>query len=234
MSLSQLRMTRGAMTIAALYLGVSLVYLICDFDTRATIAEYIVASPSLVFERGHVWTLATTAFFEPQFINLLLNIFMLWAFIPTMERFWGTPRFYRFFAITSISGVLAGLLVGLAVGRDTPIYGLSPFVLATIVAFGITHARMPVQFFGVLPLTARQVMLGFLVVEALMVAFGQHWELGASMAGGCLAAYLMTSRKWSPGLAWKKWKLARMRKRLSVIEGGVKPARKRDEQSYLN
>jgi hypothetical protein len=25
-----------------------------------------------------------------------------------------------------------------------------------------------------------------------------------------------------------------MRKRLSVIEGGVKPARKRDEQSYLN
>ena len=234
MSLSQLRMTRGAMTIAAVYLGVSLVYLLCDFDTRAKIAEYVVATPSSVFERGYVWTLATTPFFEPQFINLLLNIFMLWAFIPTMERFWGTPRFYRFFAITAISGSLAGLLVGLATGRDMPIYGLSPFVLATIVAFGITHARMPVQFFGVLPMTARQVMLGFLVVEALMVAFGQRWELGASMAGGCLAAYIITSRKWSPGLAYKKWKLARMRKRLSVIEGGVKPARKRDEQSYLN
>lgn len=234
MSLSQLRMTRGALAIAAVYLGVSLVYLVCDFETRAKIAEYIVASPSQVFEHGKVWTLVTAPFFEQDFINLLLNIFMLWAFIPTMERFWGTPRFYRFFAITALAGTLGGVLVGWALGHDMPIYGLSPFVLATIVAFGITHARMPVQFFGVLPLTARQVMFGFLAVEALMVVFGQHWELGASMAAGCLAAYIMTSRTWSPGLAWKKWRLARMRRRLSVIEGGVKPPRKRDGERWLN
>jgi membrane associated rhomboid family serine protease len=234
MSISQLRMTRGALTIAVLHLAVSLVYLLCDFDTRAKIAKYIVASPNSVFEHGRVWTIATSPFFEPRFISLLINLFMLWAFIPTMERFWGTPRFYRFFAITSIAGTLAGLLVGLATGRDMPIFGLSPFVLAAIVAFGITHARMPVQFFGVLPLTARQLMFGFLAVEALVIVFGQQWELGAAMAGACVAAYVITSRKWSPGLAWKKWRLARMRKRLSVIEGGVKPARKRDEQSYLN
>jgi membrane associated rhomboid family serine protease len=234
MSLSQLRMTRGALTIAVLHVAVSLLYLVCDFDTRAKIAEYVIASPSLVFHQGHVWAFVTSPFFEPRFISLLINLFMLWAFIPTMERFWGTARFYRFFAITSIAGTLAGLLVGLALGRDMPIYGLSPFVLAAIVAFGVIYARQPVQFFGVLPLTGRQLMLGFLAVQALVTIFGQQWELGAAMAGASLAAYIITSRKWSPVLAWKKWRLARMRRRLSVIEGGVKPPRKRDEQRWLN
>ena len=234
MSLSQLRMTRGALTVAALHLAVSLVYLVCDFDTRAKIAEYVVASPSQVFDHGRVWTLATSTFFEPRFISLLINLFMLWAFIPTMERFWGTARFYRFFAITSIVGTLSGLLVGLATGHDMPIFGLSPFVLAAIVAFGIIYARQPVQFFGVLPLTGRQLMLGFLAVQALVTIFGKQWEMGAAMAGACLAAYVITSKRWSPGLAWKKWRLARMRRRLSVIEGGVKPARKRDGERWLN
>ena len=232
--MSQLRITRGAMTVAALHLAVSLVYLLVDVDTRAKIAEYVVATPSSVFERGHVWTLVTSPFFEPRFISLLINLFMLWAFIPTMERFWGTPRFYRFFAITTLAGMVGGLLAGLATGQDVPIFGLSPFVLAAIVAFGITHARMPVQFFGVLPLTARQLMFGFLGVQALVTLFGRQWELGAALGGACLAAYIITSRKWSPGLAWKKWRLARMRRRLSVIEGGVKPARKRDGERYLN
>ena len=53
-------------------------------------------------------------------------------------------------------------------------------------------------------------------------------------AAACLAAAILTSKRWSPALAWKKWRIARMRRRLSVIEGGAKPARKRDEHTYLN
>jgi len=234
MDFSQLRITRGAMVIAGVHLAVSLVYLISDLDTRAKIAEYVIATPSNVFDHGRVWTLVTSPFFEPRFIALLINLFVLWAFVPTLERFWGTPRFYRFFGITALAGTAAGLLVGLATGRDMAIFGLSPFVLAAIVAFGVIYARQPVQFFGVLPLTGRQLMWGFIAVQGLVTLFGQQWEMGAAFAGACLAAAVMTSKRWSPGMAWKKWRIARARKRLSVIEGGIKPARKRDEQRWLN
>jgi len=235
---SQLRITPGAMVVAGLNLAVSLVWLLCDEGTRAQIAEYVVASPSTVFEHGRVWTIVTTVLLEPRMISLIINLFVLWAFVPTLERFWGTPRFYRFFAITSLVGVACGLLTGLATGRDIPIYGLSPFILASIVAFGVIYARQPVQFFGVLPLTGRQLMYGFLAVQGLATLLGGQWEMGAAFAGASIAAAVITSKRWSPGLAWKRWRIARARARLSVIEGGAKgprarPPKKRDE-GYLN
>ena len=230
--------TRGALTIAGINLLVSLVYLLSDDHTRNTIAEYVVATPSTVFEQGHVWTVVTAIFFEPQFIQLVMNVLILFLFVPTLERFWGTPRFFRFFAITALAGMAGGLLAGYATGRDVPIFGLAPFVLAATVAFGVIYARTPVQFFGVLPLTGRQLMYGFLAVYALMTVLGQHWELFAAFAAACLAAVILTSKRWSPGLAWKRWRIARARRRLSVLEGGVpkavaKKPKPRDER-YLN
>jgi len=227
--------TRGALIIAGINLLVSLVWLLSDEHTRATLLEYVVATPSTVFEQGHVWTVATAIFFEPQFIQLVMNVLILFLFVPTLERFWGTPRFFRFFAITALAGMAGGLLAGLGTGRDLPIYGLAPFVLAATVAFGVIYARTPVQFFGVVPLTGRQLMYGFLAVYTLMTVLGQRWELFAAYAAACVAAAILTSKRFSPALAWKKWRIARARARLSVLEGGAKPApkKKRDER-YLN
>src|SRR5690348_6711652 len=146
--MSQLRITRGALIVAGLQLGLSLVYLLSNDAGRATLETYLVASPSQVFDHARVWTLVTSPLLEPNILTLILNLFVLWAFVPTLERFWGTPRFYRFVAITSIAGTIAGCAMGLVTGRDAPIVGLSPFILASIVAFGVIYARQPVQFFG--------------------------------------------------------------------------------------
>lgn len=215
----------------------SLVWLLANADAKATLGEWLVASPSQVFERGRVWTLATSPFLEIDFLALLLSALMLWMFVPTLERFWGTPRFFRFVLITSIAGTIAGCLLGLATGKDFPIAGLSPFTYAAVVAFGIIYARQPVQFFGVLPLTGRQLMLGFLGFLVLFIVLQGLWEKGASFAAAMLAAAIMTSKRWSPSLAWKRWRIARARAKLSVIEGGApkppgKPG-KRDER-WLN
>jgi membrane associated rhomboid family serine protease len=212
----------------------SVVWLLANDAAKAQLVEWLVASPSQVFERGRVWTLATSPLLETDFIALLLTAFMLWAFVPTLERFWGTKRFFRFVIITSLVGTLCGCLVGFALGRDVPIYGLSPFTYAAVVAFGIIYARQPVQFFGVLPLTGRQLMYGFLGFLVLFIGLQGLWERGGSFAGAMLTAAIMTSKRWSPGLAYKRWKLARARAKLSVIEGGA-PKRptppKRDPKS---
>jgi len=96
-----------------------------------------------------------------------------------------------------------------------------------------------VQFFGVLPLTGRQLMYGFLGFLVLFVVLKGQWERGAAFAGAMLAAAIMTSKRWSPGLTYKRWKLARARAKLSVLEGGAgrRPASKRGpktDERFLN
>lgn len=232
---ARLRITPGAMVVIGLEIGLSLVWLLGDASAKASIADWLVATPDNVFRQYRVWTLVTTLFLEPQFISLLLHGVVMWSFVPTMERFWGTSRFYRFFFITGIAGTLAGALVGLALGREAAISGLDPFIYAAIIAFGITYAKQPVHFFGVLPLTGRQLMYGFIGFLVLFIGLQQLWELGAAFAASMIAAALMTSKRVSPGLAYKRWKLKRARAKLSVIEGGMKkPTKPRDENKFLN
>ena len=233
---SQLRITRGALIVFGLQLGLSLVWLLSTKDVRASIDEWTVASPSQVFEHGRVWTLVTSPLLETNFISLVFTGFMMWMLVPTLERFWGTPRFYRFIAITSVVGALGGCAMGLVTGRDVPITGLSPFIYASVVAFGIVYARQPVQFFGVLPLSGRQFMYGIIGFVTLWVVLQRFWEHGASFAAAMVAAVIMQSKRLSPGLAWKRWRIARARARLSVIEGGAKPPKPKpsDEQRFLN
>ena len=236
---SNLGVTRGALVIAGLELGLSLIWLLANKEAKGDIALLLVASPSQIFEDFKLWTLVTSPLLEMQFLGLLLHVLMLFTFIPTLERFWGTGRFYRFVAITSIVGTIAGVAVGQLLGRNVPINGLSPMIWASVVAFGIIYARQPVQFWGVLPLTGRQLMYGFIGFGALFVGLQQLWELAAAFAAAMLTAALMVSKRWSPGLAWKRWRIARARAKLSVMQGGQtgKPAGKsgkRDEQQWLN
>lgn len=229
-----LRITPGAFSIIATEIGFSLVWLLSNKDARAKIVEYCVATPDNVFGHGRVWTLVTSNFLELEFVSLLLHGVMMWMFVPTLERFWGTARFYRFFAITSLVGMAAGVSMGLVTGREFPIAGIDPFIYASVVAFGIVYGRQPVSFFGVLPLTGRQFMWGFIAFLALFIGLQQFWELGAALAAAMISAALMVSKRFSPGLAWKRWRLARARAKLSVIDGGVKKSKPKDEQKWLN
>ena len=233
---SGLRITHGALIVAGLELGLSLVFLVLDDADKQRIAPYLIATPETVFGQGHFWTLITTVFVQLNLLLLILHMLILWWFVPALERFWGTPRFYRFFAITSLAGTIAACLAGLALGGiygKMPIMGLDPFIDASIVAFGIVYARQPVQFFGVLPLTGRQLMYGILGFIVLSVVLQAHWSFAAGYAAAMIAAAVMTSKRLSPGLAWKRWRIARARARLTVMSGG-KARPPRDEHKWLN
>lgn len=235
----QMKITRGALVLVVLQLVVTVVYLVLDAPTQAQARQWITLTPNNLFVHGRVWTLVTSPFLELNFVSLILALLMLWMFVPTLERFWGTRRFYRFVAITQIVGGLAGCLMGLATGHhDEAIVGLSPFIYAAIIAFGILYARQPVQFSFYIQMTGRQLMYGFIGFLVLFVGLQQLWEVGASYAAAMVTAAVMTSKRWSPGLAWKRWRIARARAKLSVIEGGMKSPKAKpkraDEQRFIN
>ncbi len=231
-----MRITRGALIVLGLEVGLSLVWLVSDLGTRALFRDYLMATPANVFVHGRVWTLATGVFLEPKPVALVLHALVLWMFVPTLERFWGTARFYRLVAITSLAATAAGCGVGYALGAlGVVVGGLDPFIYAAMVAFGIVYARQPVQFFGVLPLTGRQLMYGILAFLALSIVLSQNWTNGAAYAVAMIAAAILTSKRWSPALAWKRWRIARARARLTVMSGGkARSSPPRDEHKWLN
>jgi membrane associated rhomboid family serine protease len=234
----QMRITRGALILVVAQLVVTIGYLVCPLDVRAQLAEYIILTPDQLFEHGRVWTLVTAPLLELSFVSLLLGLLMLWMFIPTLERFWGTTRFLRFVLITQVVGGLTGCLVGLATGRtSTEILGYSPAIYASIVAFGIIYARQPVEFSFYIRMTGRQMMYGFMGFILLFVVIQGLWEQGASYAGAMVAAAFMTSKRWSPGLRLKRWRIARARAKLSVLEGGLKPkppTKPKSDERFIN
>jgi membrane associated rhomboid family serine protease len=230
---SQLRITRGALIIAFVQIGLSAVWLLSDQPVRERILEYLAPTGESVWHRFHLWTLLTGPFLEPDFAGLLFTALALWWFVPTLERWWGLRRFLVFFAATSLVGTIVGSLVGLATGVPAPLTGYAPFIYGSIVAFGILYGKKPVQFFGVLPMTGRQMMYGIIAFVALFVILGQQWEKAGSYAAAMGLAALLASGRWNPRLWWYKWRHARAKKKLSVIDGGVKRP-KRPTEDMLN
>ena len=231
------RITRGALIVLGLEVGLSLVWLLADPLTQRQLEDWLMPSPRTVLEHGRVWTLATGLFLERRFVALLFHGLVLWSFVPMLERFWGTARFYRFVAITGLASSVAAVGAALAFGASTAaVSGLDALIFASIVAFGVVYARQPVQFFGVLPLTGRQLMYGILGFVAFSVLVRREWIQGAAFAAAMVAAALLTSRSWSPAQHWKRWRIARARARLKVVSGGqaAAPRKPRDEQTWLN
>lgn len=217
---SQLRITRGAFILLFLQLGLSMVWLLSDLGVRADIVAWLAPSSAAVFEDYKVWTLLTGPILEVDFASLLFQVLILWMFVPTLERWWGTKRFLLFALYTSLAGTIAGSVAGLLTGTPWPILGYDPFVYGSIVAFGILYGRQQVQFFGVLPMTGRQLMYGIIGFVTLFVVLGQRWEAGLAYAASMGLAALLTSGKWTPRLWWYKWRHRRARAKLTVLDGG--------------
>jgi len=198
----------------------SLVVLFSDPQGQATIARYLVATDQSVWSEGKVWTLVTTMTVEPRFLTLLFHGFLLWMFLPALEKWWGMRRFLTFAVATSATAALVGTLVGAYMDGIQGIAGLDAFIFAAIVAYGVVFARTQVYFFGVLPLTGKQFAWGMTAFVALMVLFGRQWATGAGWAAAMLLALALTTGRLNPRLWWLQWRHKRLRRHLKLVPGG--------------
>jgi len=179
--------------------------------------SWLVPFPEGVWREGRIWTLVTGPFLEVRIISLVFEGLMIWMFLPVLERWWGPRRFALFVGVTAVVGTIAGTLVGLATGRPVPILGLDPTLFAAAIAFGIIHAKAPVQFFGVLPLTGRQFMWGMIALIGAFILVGQEWEEGGAMAAATAVGAGMASGVIDPIAWWRRRRYAKTRSHLSVV-----------------
>jgi membrane associated rhomboid family serine protease len=225
--LGSTKITRGALYLLIAMGAVSLFYQLSNESLRQEIGQALAATGYSVWHELKLWQLVTSPLLELSFIGLIFQGFMLWMFLPALERWWGTKRFLKFALYTSLAGTLAGTILAAVWPHSLPvgtsIGGLAPFTYAGIVAYGILFANQPVQFFGVLPMTGRQLTIGICVIVGLMGLFNQMYAQVASYAAAMLLAWAMVNGKWSPKLWWLKRKQKKIRAKLRVVRDDDDP-----------
>lgn len=215
--------------------GLSLFFLMSKGEMKMEIAKVVAATGESIWLDFKIWQLVTSSFLEVEFVALIFQGFMLWMFIPALERWWGFKRFLKFAALTSVIGVVAGTLVIVllpSMPNTSAITGLDPLIYASIVAYGTLFANQQVQFFGVLPITGKQLTIGISGFMLLFVVIGQSWGEGAANVSAMVAAWIMTNGKWTPKLWLLKRKQKRIRAHLKVVSDKDDPAGK--GPTYLN
>jgi membrane associated rhomboid family serine protease len=214
---SQFRITPVALYLLFALVAVSLVFAMSGKPAQARMAEWMVPYPDGVWGEGKVWTLVTGPLLEVNLLPLVFSGLMIWLLLPSLERWWGPRRFALFVGVTALAGTIGGTLIGQVTGEQVPILGLDPTLFAGAVAFGIIHARAPVQFFGVLPLTGRQFMWGMIAVMAAFVLIGQEWEEGGAMVAATSIGAALASGVVDPIAWWRRRRYAKTRSHLRVV-----------------
>ncbi len=211
--------TKGALYLLIVSSAASLLFLLAGREAQVALAQWLVATTDGIWREGKIWQLFTGPLIEPQFIGLVFQALMLWIFLPALESWWGTKRFLQFAVITSVAAVLVGTLAGLLLGENTAVTGLSAFIFAGIVAYGVLFADHKVYFFGVVPMTGKQLTIGIVGFMAVFIVIGRQWALGAGNAAAMLIAWGMVSGKLAPRLWYLKAKQRWIRRKLKVVRG---------------
>jgi membrane associated rhomboid family serine protease len=213
-------------------IGVSSVFAVWLFggpQMREFFARELVLTARGAIEERRLWQLLVAPLINVNGITLLFDGLMLWLFVPALERWWGTQRFLKFFAATSFTAAVASALVGLMTHPDLPASGVSPFIYASIAAFGVLYAEQQVALFGVIQMKGKSLAIGMTVVIVLVTVLDRNWVRGSGTLAAMALAWLITSG-FAPNLMMLKLRRWWLKRRYKVLDGG----KGKDKQKYIN
>lgn len=132
------------------------------------LATFLAMNPILTVHRGFWWQPVTYMFAHSGMRHLLFNMIGLFFFGTQVERELGSYEFLLFYMLT---GVLAGFF-SLALYWFTGTYmvfllGASGAVFAVLLAFATFYPNALIYIFGIIPVRASVLVLGYTVIEIM-------------------------------------------------------------------
>ena len=168
------------------------------------------------------WTVVTYMFAHEGFWHLALNMYMLWAFGPRLERAWSTGAFTRYYLWCGLGGVL---LHAMLVRGPSLLVGASGAIFGVVVAYARRWPNDEVYLFGVVPMRMKWLAIFMVVVNLTLGAIAATGDAqGGGMAyfahlGGALAGWLWLLRPAAPSVE-------RLRQRVAAVpDVGDEPPR---------
>ncbi|MDR2404497.1 MAG: rhomboid family intramembrane serine protease [Spirochaetaceae bacterium] len=136
------------------------------------LSRYLALNPVLVYN-GWVWQFITYMFAHGGISHLVFNMLALFIFGSQVERRMGSGEFLLYYMIT---GLLAGgfsFLVYLFTGSyGVFLLGASGAIFAVQLAYAAFFPDSVVYIWGILPLRAPIMVLGFTAIELFSSVFG--------------------------------------------------------------
>jgi membrane associated rhomboid family serine protease len=179
-----------------------------------TVSIFLALVPGAVVS-GEIWRLLTYTVVNGSIGSVLISLLLLWMLGSEMEPQWGSRRLALFLVLTTATAGVIGVFVGGGAG-------LSPALLALIVAWTLEAPSQTILFFGVFPMPRWM----FAALALVLVVFG---ELEATRAplrllfdlGGLPVAWLFVrGRGRGGGPRLPRLRNPFRRRRFRVVGGG--------------
>jgi rhomboid family protein len=133
--------------------------------------------PTLILARP--WTIVTYMFVHASLTHILFNMIALYFFGPRVEQRIGSERFFSLYMISGITGGLFSFIFAPA----APIVGASGAIFGVMLAYARFWPRDRIYIWGVLPIEARWLVIGYTVLSL-------WWGFGGGASGTAHFAHL--------------------------------------------
>jgi membrane associated rhomboid family serine protease len=157
-------------------LGINiLVFVAMHFFGFRELTYYLSMIPMLVIKKGWVWTFVTYMFaHDPRSIShILFNMLALFIFGVQVERHMGSREFLLFYFVTgTLAGVFSFVVYYLTGAYGVILMGASGAIFAVELAYAVLFPDSIIYLWGILPLRAPVMVLGFTALELVSSVFG--------------------------------------------------------------
>ena len=153
-----------------------LVYLAELFLKNLPVIPGLSMIPVLVMGRGWIWQFVTYMFVhDPRSIgHLLFNMFALFIFGRQVEWKMGSKEFLLYYLLTGILAGVFSFLVYIFTGQVwVSLMGASGAVFAVQLAFAAFFPHSIIYIWGIIPLRAPVMVLGFTALEVFSMLTGR-------------------------------------------------------------
>ena len=154
-----------------------LVYLAQLLLTNIPVITRLSMIPLAIIQRGWIWQFVTYMFVhDPRSIgHILFNMFALFIFGRQVERHMGSLEFLLYYLVTgTLAGVFSFFVYILTGNALVFLMGASGAVFAVQLAYAAFFPRSIIYLWGILPLRAPVLVLGFASLEVFFLLTGSR------------------------------------------------------------
>ena len=153
-------------------IGINVVlYALMYFLGFRSLIYYLSMIPALVV-RGWLWTLVTYMFVHGGITHILFNMLALFIFGVHVERHMGSREFLLFYVVTgTLAGIFSFVAYFLTGSYTIVLMGASGAVFAVNLAYAVFYPDSIIYLWGILPLRAPVMVLGFTALELVSSIF---------------------------------------------------------------
>ena len=151
-----------------------LLFVMMHFLGFRRLTYYFSMIPALVV-RGWIWTFVTYMFVHGGFTHILFNMLALFIFGIHVERYMGSREFLLFYFVTgTLAGIFSFIAYFLTGSYFIVLMGASGAVFAVNFAYAVLYPDSIIYLWGILPLRAPVMVLGFTALELFSSIFRQN------------------------------------------------------------